>query len=139
MSTPHTTACTDTTVHLNGIQYPGTIARCSCGWSVKWSIRDGSAEADAAAHEAKYNKRHGEDITLKVIDEGQPGIIDLSTPENRKLAADALPALLVGGMLGNHKAAETGVEIITGILAEALKPSVEAMNLLNTIRRKDQK
>lgn len=66
------------------------------------------------------------------------GTLDLTTPENRKLASDALPALVVGGMLGNAKAAEAGTEIIFGLLAEAMKPSIEAMNRLNTIRRKDQ-
>ena len=30
--------------------YPGTIARCVCGWSSSWSIQDGSAEADGHAH-----------------------------------------------------------------------------------------
>ena len=30
--------------------YPGTIARCLCGWDTAWSVRDGSAEADGHAH-----------------------------------------------------------------------------------------
>lgn len=29
---------------------PGTVARCSCGWSSAWGIQDGSAEASAEAH-----------------------------------------------------------------------------------------
>lgn len=66
------------------------------------------------------------------------GALDLTTQENRKLASDALPALVVVGMLGNDKASEVAIEIIGGILAEALRPSLEAMNRLNTIRRKDQ-
>ena len=29
---------------------PGTVARCACGWSTHWGIRDGSAEADGHEH-----------------------------------------------------------------------------------------
>lgn len=115
----------------------GVRASCTCGWIDRWPEADGSAQQSAAAHKAKYNNRQGQDIDQHVIDELKPGTLDLTTPENRKLASDALPALVVGGMLGNNKAAEAGIEIIAGLLVEALKPSIEAVNQINTIRRKD--
>lgn len=41
---------------------PGTTAKCSCGWSSSWGIRDGSAEADAHHHQvsrdSEYRERH---------------------------------------------------------------------------------
>ena len=36
--------------------YPGTVARCTCGWKSSWTIRDGSAEADGARH-IEYKKK----------------------------------------------------------------------------------
>ena len=42
----HTTTCTDQMVR----GYPGTVARCTCGWSDAWGIPDGSAEASAYEH-----------------------------------------------------------------------------------------
>ena len=63
-------------------------------------------------------------------------ILDLSTPENKANAREALPALLVGGILGNERAAQAAGEIIGDVFADALRPSVEALHRLHA--RKDQ-
>ena len=57
-------------------------------------------------------------------------ILDLSTPERKADAREALPALMVGGLLGNDKASRAAGEIIGDILADALKPSFEALERL---------
>lgn len=52
MST-HVTTCTDEMVRLKSDpsrEVRGTVARCTCGWSSSWWVRDGSAEADASQH-----------------------------------------------------------------------------------------
>ena len=63
-------------------------------------------------------------------------ILDLSTPENKANAREALPALLVAGMLGNQQAAQAAGEIVGDVFAEALAPSIEALHRLQA--RKDQ-
>lgn len=46
MSTEHKVTSTDEQVR----GYPGTVARCECGWSSAWAVQDGSAESDANRH-----------------------------------------------------------------------------------------
>lgn len=63
-------------------------------------------------------------------DKEKEQLLDLSTPERKADAREALPALLVGGLLGNDKASMAAGEIIGDILADALKPSFEALERL---------
>jgi len=63
-------------------------------------------------------------------------ILDLSTPENKANAREALPALVVGGMLGNEQASRAAGEIIADAFADVIKPSIEALQRLQA--RKDQ-
>lgn len=60
----------------------------------------------------------------------KPRILDLSTPERKANAREALPALLIGGMLGNERATQAAGEIIGDAFAEALAPSMEALHRL---------
>ena len=39
-----------TTADITRDGTPGTLAKCTCGWSAFWSVRDGSAEQDGAEH-----------------------------------------------------------------------------------------
>lgn len=57
-------------------------------------------------------------------------ILDISTPERKADAREALPALMVGGLYGNAHASRAAGEIIGDILADALKPSFEALERL---------
>ena len=51
----HKVSCTDELVTKSFGTYPGTVARCTCGWKSSWTTRDGSAEADGARH-IRYKK-----------------------------------------------------------------------------------
>jgi len=63
-------------------------------------------------------------------DDKSERILDLSTPEKKADAREALPALLIGGMLGNERASRAAGEIIGDVFADALKPSIEALQRL---------
>ncbi|AYN56809.1 hypothetical protein PP340_gp22 [Arthrobacter phage Adaia] len=63
-------------------------------------------------------------------DKEKEQLLDLSTPERKAAAREALPALMVGGILGNAHASMAAGEIIGDILADALKPSFEALERL---------
>lgn len=52
----HKVSCTDEMVTKSFGTYPGTVARCTCGWVSSWTIRDGSAEADGSRH-IRYKKK----------------------------------------------------------------------------------
>ena len=52
----HRVSCTDELVTKSFGTYPGTVARCTCGWKSSWTTRDGSAEADGARH-IRYKKK----------------------------------------------------------------------------------
>lgn len=48
----------------------GTLATCSCGWATSWRVRDGSAEAEASDHRARYDedyRRELEDFTRRQV------------------------------------------------------------------------
>ena len=52
----HKVSCTDELVTKSFGTYPGTVARCTCGWVSSWTTRDGSAEADGSRH-IRYKKK----------------------------------------------------------------------------------
>lgn len=54
-------------------------------------------------------------------------MLDLSTPELKAAAREALPALFVGGIMGNEQAARAAGEIMGDMFADVLRPSVEAL------------
>jgi len=66
-------------------------------------------------------------------DEKTERILDLSTLENKTNAREALPALIVGGVLGNEQASRAAIEIIADVYVDALKPSFEALQRLAKI------
>lgn len=56
---PKTTAkhsVTSTDQNVRG--YPGTVARCICGWSDAWAVRDGSAEEAGHSHLMAYDPEY---------------------------------------------------------------------------------
>lgn len=61
-------------------------------------------------------------------------VLDLSTLQNKAVAREALPALLIAGMLGNQRASLAAGEVIGDVFAEALQPSIAALHRLT---RKD--
>ena len=46
----HEVSYTDELVTKRYDAFPGTVARCICGWKSSWTTRDGSAEEDGAHH-----------------------------------------------------------------------------------------
>lgn len=71
--------------------------------------------------------------------DGKPKVqvLDLSTPERKSDAREALPALVIAGMLGNGKASIAAGEVIGDVLSEALRPSFQALHRLNRSRNHD--
>lgn len=53
----HEITSTDEMVTKSFGTYPGTVARCTCGWKSAWTCRDGSAERDGAEHKAYWEAR----------------------------------------------------------------------------------
>lgn len=63
-------------------------------------------------------------------DKEKEQLLDLSTPERKAAAREALPALMFGGILGNDQAARAAAQIISDAFTDALKPSFEALERL---------
>lgn len=64
--------------------------------------------------------------------------LDLSTPQARADATQALPGLMLASAMGSATATAFAGQIIGLTLAEALQPSIEAMHRLAAYRVTDQ-
>ena len=62
--------------------------------------------------------------------------LDLSTPEAKTAAAQALPALFWGAALGNSQASAMAGQIIGQAFSDALQPSFDALARLAAMQRR---